>query len=132
MGLKTSCDGCGAVIVGVTDGLKDVNGKYLCKTCAANPAGVGRYYCGACSTYYTHKVLKGYWWLELILYLFYIVPGVIYSIWRRSGPGVCPKCKSASLISAAAETHIRCPDCRELVLKDACKCKHCGCALVPQ
>lgn len=30
------------------------------------------------------------------------------------------------------ETHIKCPDCRELVLKDARKCKHCGCHLVPQ
>ena len=29
-------------------------------------------------------------------------------------------------------THVRCPDCRELVLKDASVCKHCGCKLVPQ
>ena len=28
-------------------------------------------------------------------------------------------------------THIKCPDCRELVLKDARKCKHCGSQLVP-
>lgn len=30
------------------------------------------------------------------------------------------------------ESHVRCPDCRELVLRDARKCKHCGCTLVPQ
>lgn len=30
------------------------------------------------------------------------------------------------------ETHVKCPDCRELVLRDARKCKHCGCALIPQ
>ena len=30
------------------------------------------------------------------------------------------------------ETHIRCPDCRELVRKDATVCKHCRCRLVPQ
>jgi hypothetical protein len=30
------------------------------------------------------------------------------------------------------ETHVRCPDCRELVRMDARKCKHCGTALVPQ
>jgi hypothetical protein len=29
-------------------------------------------------------------------------------------------------------THVKCPDCRELVLKDARKCKHCGCNLIPQ
>lgn len=28
-------------------------------------------------------------------------------------------------------THVRCPDCRELVRADAKKCKHCGIALVP-
>ena len=30
------------------------------------------------------------------------------------------------------ETHVKCPDCRELVLRDARRCKHCGCALIPQ
>ena len=29
------------------------------------------------------------------------------------------------------DTHVRCPDCRELVYKDARKCKHCGITLVP-
>ena len=29
-------------------------------------------------------------------------------------------------------THVKCPDCRELVMKDARRCKHCSCALVPQ
>ena len=33
---------------------------------------------------------------------------------------------------ASPDTHVRCPDCRELVLKEARKCKHCGCKLVPQ
>lgn len=30
------------------------------------------------------------------------------------------------------ETHVRCPDCRELVRKDARKCMHCGTGLIPQ
>lgn len=30
------------------------------------------------------------------------------------------------------DTHVRCPDCRELVLMDARKCKHCGINLLPQ
>jgi uncharacterized paraquat-inducible protein A len=33
---------------------------------------------------------------------------------------------------ATPETHVRCPECRELVRADARKCKHCGVALVPQ
>ena len=30
------------------------------------------------------------------------------------------------------KTHVKCPDCKELVLKEAVKCKHCGCKLIPQ
>lgn len=30
------------------------------------------------------------------------------------------------------ETHVRCPDCAELVLRQAKVCKHCNCKLVPQ
>lgn len=30
------------------------------------------------------------------------------------------------------DTHVRCPDCKELVRRDASKCKHCGTRLVPQ
>lgn len=30
----------------------------------------------------------------------------------------------------SAETHVRCPDCKELVRHDARKCKHCGSGLV--
>ena len=29
-------------------------------------------------------------------------------------------------------THVRCPDCRELVRADARKCKHCGVELIPR
>jgi hypothetical protein len=34
--------------------------------------------------------------------------------------------------SPTPETHIKCPDCRELILRDARVCKHCGCKLIPQ
>ena len=30
------------------------------------------------------------------------------------------------------DTHVKCPDCAELVLREARVCKHCGCRLVPQ
>lgn len=30
------------------------------------------------------------------------------------------------------DTHVKCPDCRELVLAEARVCKHCGAALKPQ
>lgn len=30
------------------------------------------------------------------------------------------------------ETHVKCPDCAELVRREARVCKHCGCRLIPQ
>jgi hypothetical protein len=30
------------------------------------------------------------------------------------------------------KTHVKCPDCREFVLKEATICKHCSCKLIPQ
>jgi len=33
--------------------------------------------------------------------------------------------------TATPDTHVRCPDCRELIRIDARKCKHCGCSLIP-
>ena len=30
------------------------------------------------------------------------------------------------------DTHVKCPDCAELVLREARVCKHCGCRLAPQ
>ena len=39
---------------------------------------------------------------------------------------------TAAVDAPTPETHVRCPDCRELVRFDARKCKHCGAALVPQ
>ena len=32
---------------------------------------------------------------------------------------------------ASNETHTRCPDCKEIVRKDARKCRHCGSTLTP-
>lgn len=31
----------------------------------------------------------------------------------------------------SAATHVKCPDCAELILKEARVCKHCGCKLLP-
>lgn len=39
---------------------------------------------------------------------------------------------SSASAGPTPETHVRCPDCRELVFKDARRCKHCGIPLIPQ
>lgn len=99
------------------------------------------YYCNKCKHYTPKGLMKGSGWIELILYLCYLVPGIIYSIWRRSGqPNVCPFCKTEGLIpilspqpasqAGTLVTEIRveveCPHCAEIILAKAKICKHCG------
>jgi hypothetical protein len=56
--------------------------------------------------------------------LFITVPlHIIYSV--QAGKAEDPE-------RPTPETHVRCPDCKELVRKDANVCKHCGCRLTPQ
>ncbi len=40
--------------------------------------------------------------------------------------------QTASEGQETPETHVRCPECRELVRKDAKRCKHCHTILAPQ
>lgn len=53
-------------------------------------------------TFCTHKtdqpLIKGSGWIELVLWICYIVPGLIYSIWRRGESNRCPNCKTDNLI----------------------------------
>lgn len=37
---------------------------------------------------------KGSIWITLVLAFFFLVPAIIYEIWRRSGLGVCENCGS--------------------------------------
>lgn len=47
------------------------------------------------------KALRGSWVAELFLWLFFIIPGVFYTIWRQVGPAKsCPKCKNETMIPA--------------------------------
>jgi DNA-directed RNA polymerase subunit RPC12/RpoP len=66
-------------------------------------ANFAELYCNSCHNITRLPQMKGNGWIELVLYLCYFIPGVIYSIWRRSGePNVCPLCKAAGLIPASA------------------------------
>lgn len=45
-------------------------------------------------------------------------------IWSYTGNTADPE--------PTASTHVKCPDCAELVKREARVCKHCGCKLIPQ
>lgn len=76
--------------------------------------------------------------IEIVLWLCFLVPGLIYSIWRLSSRhDACAACGSATLVPIGTPTaqmqaqaanftnSKKCPDCAELVLSDARICKHC-------
>lgn len=45
--------------------------------------------------------MPGNGWVEFVLYLCYIAPGIIYSVWRRKGKKqVCGACRSDQLVAA--------------------------------
>lgn len=77
--------GLGFLIFRLIAAKKTCVAKYICTTCgtSANPI--------------THT--KGSLAIELILWLFLLIPGLIYSVWRlTSKEQVCPSCKKPSMI----------------------------------
>lgn len=79
---------------------------------------------------YKGQVFNGLFWLFIVVvgYLAFIIPGVVLHLLCIIGAG---SGRPPDPMVAMRKTHVRCPDCRELVLKDARKCKHCGAALIP-
>lgn len=50
----------------------------------------------------------GSFWIELLLWLFFIVPGVIYSVWRLSSVRKeCPKCGGRNLVPSDTPVGMR-------------------------
>lgn len=58
--------------------------------------------CKNCGTIATgdRGPLPGSGAIELVLWLFALLPGVIYSIWRRSGRPTCAGCGSRDLVAS--------------------------------
>ncbi len=51
----------------------------------------------------TTKVTKGHFALEVVLWLCFLVPGFIYSIWRlTTRHGACPVCGDLNLLPTSA------------------------------
>ena len=59
----------------------------------------GKHICTACgSVGYPDKKIRGSLFLEIILWLCCIIPGLIYTIWRRNGTnkiGTCRYCNGS-------------------------------------
>lgn len=57
-------------------------------------------YCQNCGTVgVPKKHVKGSFWIEVVLWLFLILPGLVYSIWRLTSKElVCPSCGAPNMI----------------------------------
>ena len=65
---------------------------------------MGVMYCPSCGTVdQPRKHTKGSFVLELLLWLLFIVPGSIYSLWRRTTRAlVCPGCGAPDMLPVDA------------------------------
>lgn len=76
--------------------------------------------------------------VALLISLIHTVAGVLTPVFFAILALVLPKVGGAALGRDAAgvvispDTHVKCPDCRGYVPKDASKCQHCQTALIPQ
>lgn len=70
---------------------------YLIKRSLSKPAQM---FCPKCGTLaLPKKVVRGSFGIEILLWFFFIIPGMIYTQWRTSGDTrACPACGSRELI----------------------------------
>lgn len=72
----------------------------------------------------------GFGWFVISFMLSPLIGGIIVAILPKAGKAAMPRDEAGNVITP--NMLIRCGDCRELVRKDARKCKHCGAELNPQ
>lgn len=66
------------------------------------------------------------WILVVNLFLGWTLLGWFVALaWSAGSAKDAPSAPSSA-------THVRCPDCAELIRKEARVCRHCGCKLLPQ
>ena len=76
----------------------------------------------ACGVVASSKDRSFFGWFVLG-FLFSLIALIVVACLPSRRRGVAPP---------SPETHVKCPDCAEFVLREARVCKHCTCKLAPQ
>lgn len=71
---------------------------------------------------------KGSIWITLVLAFFFLIPAIIYEIWRRSGLGVCENCGSDQIKPSQACATSKPSSASDLLVLFAIGCV--GCVVV--
>lgn len=88
-----------------------------------------KYYCTNCKNSTTEGVRRGRTWIEILAWCCYIIPGIVYTAWRRSGDAlVCPVCAQEKLVKniVKQDPTVDCEWCGEEIKAKAKVCKHCS------
>jgi len=73
---------------------------------------------------------SGLGWFFISVVFSPLIGFILLMIFPKQGSAAFPKDEMGRAISP--DTHVRCPDCKELVRRDAIKCKHCSTTLIAQ
>jgi hypothetical protein len=57
-GIKTHCEACGKMVLGVIEALQKVDGRYLCLACAAKAKDPNFATCPACGDFISSQALS--------------------------------------------------------------------------
>ena len=93
-----------------------------------------KYFCTNCKNRTSEGLRRGKTWIEVIAWFCYIIPGIAYTAWRRSGDAlVCPVCNQEALVNDAslAANNVECEWCGEDIKASAKICKHCNKEVTP-
>lgn len=73
---------------------------------------------------------SGFGWFLLAVFISPLLAFILLLVLPKVGEAGLARDETGAAITP--HTHVRCPDCKELVRRDARKCKHCGTSLIPQ